>query len=192
MLFYNFATMKKLGVIQEFLGNLLLPLRVKKNDRNPKVFTFDNAKTIGILYTVADKDTHQQVANYASFISKVHKDISINMLGYMDFTELEQCLVNTVPTKFFSPTDFSWSGKLQPGVALEFAKKKFDILIDMTTESALPTLYIEKLSNASYKVGRYIEDDMRYDLMIDTKNDNTISCLITQINVYLTKIKVKQ
>ncbi len=184
--------MKKIGVIQEFLGNLLLPLRVKKNERNPKVFTFDNAKTIGILYNVADKDTHQQVAQYASFICKSHKDISVNMLGYMDFTELEQCLTNTVPTNFFSPLDFSWNGKLQAGAALNFAKEKYDILIDMTTETSFPTLYVEKLSNASYKVGRFIKDDMRYDLMIDTKNDNTISCLITQINVYLTKIKVKQ
>ncbi|MCQ2607126.1 MAG: hypothetical protein MJ197_00355 [Bacteroidales bacterium] len=184
--------MKKIGVIQEFLGKLLLPLRVKKNDRKPKVFTYDNAKEIGILYNVTDKDTHQQIANYAAFITKAHKEISVNMLGYMDFTELEQCLTNTVPTSFFSPLDFSWNGKLRPGAALDFAKKKYDILIDMTTETSFPTLYIEKLSCASYKVGRYIENDMRYDLMIDTKNDNTISCLITQINVYLTKIKVKQ
>ena len=74
----------------------------------------------------------------------------------------------------------------------QFASHKFDILLDITTDTVYPIQYIVRTSNASYKVGRFIEDDMQYDLMLDTKEENTIPNLITQINVYLTKIKTKQ
>ena len=184
--------MKKIGVIQESLGKFLLSLRTSRNDRTPKVYTFENAKTIGIIYNAVDKDTHQRVANFAEFISKTHSGIKVAMLGFLTLPELEKCLPTTVPTDYFSSDDFTWTGRLQRGKALDFSKKRFDILLDLTTETTYPILYVQLLSKASYKVGRYIENDLRYDLLIDTKNENTIAYLITQINVYLTKIKVKE
>ena len=92
---------------------------------------------------------------------------------------------------YLSEKDFSWSGRLQKGAALDFVKNRFDILLDISTETTYPVHYVQLSSVASYKVGRYIETDLRYDLLIDTKEDNSIAYLITQINVYLSKIKIK-
>lgn len=183
--------MKKLGVIQEKLGMLLLPFRVKKVDRNPKACSFDSAQTIGILYNAENKDTHQQLSQYADFLVESHKGLQIKMLGFLEMTELNLYLHANVPSKFFTADSFSWNGSLMSGDALEFAKEHFDILLDMTTNTNFPTLYISKLSNASYKVGRFIEDDLRYDFMIDTNEDNTLSNLIKQVNVYMSKIRTR-
>lgn len=181
-----------MGIIQERLGSILLSLRTSRNDRTPKVYTFENAKTIGIIYNAVDKDTHQRVANFAEYLSKTHIGIKVSMLGYLTMPELEKCLPTTVPTDYFTFDEFTWSGRLQRGKAYDFSKKRFDILLDLTTETTFPISYVQLLSKASYKVGRYIEDDLRHDLLIDIKNENTIAYLITQINVYLTKIKVKE
>ena len=184
--------MKKVGIIQESLGKFLLSLRTSRNDRKPKVYTFENAKTIGILYNVSNKEAHQRVAEYADYICKSHSGVKVKMLGFLALPELEKCLATTVPTDYFSSNDFTWSGSLQRSKAYDFAKERFDILLDLTTETIYPIQYIQLLSKASYKVGRYIENDLPHDLLIDIKNENTIAYLITQINVYLTKIKVKQ
>ena len=181
-----------MGVIQENLGKQLLSLRTSRNDRKPKVYTFENAKTIGILYNATNKEIHQRVADYADFICKSHTGIKVKMLGFLALPELEKCLPTTVPTDYFSSNDFTWTGRLQRGKAYDFAKERFDILLDLTTVTIYPIHYVELLSKASYKVGRYIENDLRYDLLIDIKKENTIVYLITQINVFLTKIKVKQ
>lgn len=184
--------MKNLNVIQEGLGSLLLSFRTKWNNREPKFYTFDNAQTIGILYDATNKDTHTKVSEFANMIARLHPNIRINALGFLSNPEAEISLSQAVPTDFFSAKDFSWSGGLLRGKALDFSKKKFDILFDLTTETSYPINYISLASRASYKVGRYIENDLRYDLLIDIKKENTIEYLIMQINVYLTKIKPKQ
>lgn len=182
--------MKKLGVIQESIGSFLLNMRTK-NNREPKVYTYDNAKTMGILYDVVDKNTHLQVAEFAKLVQSLHGDIHVTMLGFLDNPDLQQALPQTVKTDFYGVEDFSWSGKLQKGSAYDFIGTKYDILLDITTQDSYPLLYVLMASVASYKVGRFVEEDMRYDLMIDTQEDNSISNLITQINVYLSKIKTK-
>lgn len=184
--------MKKLGVIQEGLGSLLLSFRTKWNNRKPKFYTFDNAKTIGILYDATNKNTHQKVSEFANMIVHTHPNTVIQALGFLSNPETEKSLPQSVQTDFFSAKDFNWTGGLIKGKALDFTRKRFDILFDITTETSYPLHYIALASKASYKVGRYIENDLRYDLLIDTKKENTIEYLILQINVYLTKIKAKQ
>lgn len=184
--------MKKLNVIQEGLGSMLLSFRTKRNNREPKFYTFDNAKTIGILYDASNKNNHENVENFANMIAKMHPGIEIKVLGYLDNLEYAKSLPTSVRTDYFSAKDFSWSGGLLRGTALNFTKKRFDILFDLTVETTYQNHYVLLASRASYKVGRYIENDLRYDLLIDIKNDATIEYLIMQINVYLNKIKVKQ
>lgn len=184
--------MKKLGIIQESLGNFFLSMRTKRNDRKPQVFSFQNAKTIGILYDASEKIHHEKISEFADFITHRYSGITIKMLGYLDNPEMATCLSQSVHTEFFSQKDFSWSGNLQKGSAVPFTKERFDILLDINNDTSYPLLYVLLLSKASYKVGRFIETDLRYDLMLDTKEDNTIEFLITQINVYLSKIRVKQ
>lgn len=184
--------MKKLGIIQESLGNFFLSMRTKRNDRKPQVFSFQNAKTIGILYDASEKKNHEKISEFAEFINQRYSGITIKMLGYLDNPEMATCLSQSIHTDFFSENDFSWSGNLQKGNAISFTKERFDILLDISNETSYPLLLVMLLSKATYKVGRYIETDLRYDLMLDTKEDNTIEFLITQINVYLSKIRVKQ
>lgn len=181
--------MRKLGVIQDFLGNFLLSFRTKRIHRNPKVYTFENAETIGLLYDAKSEKIHKQILDYVNFLKQNHHEFQIHTLGFVG-KELEQKLVPNANSTFFTEKDFSWTGNLQKGNALDFIKKDFNILIDLTTETVFPLTYITRASKASYKIGRYIADDLRYDLMIDTKKENTIEYLITQINVYLTQIKV--
>ena len=183
--------MGSLGLIQESIGSWLLPIRTKWNDREPKVFSFENARTIGIVYNVENKDVHTQIADFANFLTQRHSGMQVSLLGFLDNPELEKCLTKVAHTEFFSEKDFSWSGRLQKGAALDFVKNRFDILLDISTETTYPVHYVQLSSVASYKVGRYIENDLRYDLLIDTKEDNSIAYLITQINVYLSKIKIK-
>ena len=191
MQFYTFAMMKDLNVIQKKLGSILLPIRAKSNGRTPKVFTFANAKTIGILCNIVKKETYQDIMEFTKLINRMHPNIQVSILGFIADEELGESLSQQKNIQFFSAEDFSWSGKLVNESVKQFATNKFDILLDITTNTVYPIQYIVRTSNASYKVGRFIEDDMQYDLMLDTKEENTIPNLITQINVYLTKIKTK-
>ena len=184
--------MKDLNVIQKKLGSILLPIRAKSNGRTPKVFTFANAKTIGILCNITSKGTYQDIMEFTKLINRMHPNIQVSILGFIADEELGESLSQQKDIQFFSAEDFSWSGKLVNDSVKQFAANKFDILLDITTNTVYPIQYIVRTSNASYKVGRFIEDDMQYDLMLDTKEENTIPNLITQINVYLTKIKTKQ
>lgn len=184
--------MKDLNVIQKKLGSILLPIRAKSNGRTPKVFTFANAKTIGILCNVENEETCREILEFTKLIARMHPNIQVSILGFMADEELGERLSQQKEMQFFSAEDFSWSGKLVNDAVKQFASHKFDILLDITTDTVYPIQYIVRASNASYKVGRFIEDDMQYDLMLDTKEENTIPNLITQINVYLTKIKTKQ
>lgn len=189
MYFFTFAPMKKLGVIQEYLGSMLLSFRTKWNDRKPKVFTFDNAKSIGIVYDAPNKTFIKKVTDYAETLIQEHPDMQITTLGFLPKAENFALTHQQINEEFFTANDFTWSGRLQKSCASEFVKKEFNILIDLTTDTSYPIQYVVLASAASYKIGRYVKD-LRYDLMIDTKNENTIEYLITQINVYLAQIKV--
>lgn len=182
--------MGKLGFIQEALGSKLLKIRTRSN-RSPKVYTFGNAHNVGIVYDVINKATHQKIAEFADFISRSHSGMQVTMLGFLDNKEWAASLSKIVRTEFYTAEDFSWSGRLLHGRAFDFAKEPFDILLDITTETSYPVQYVSLASKASFKVGRYVEDDQHYDLLLDVRDNNSIENLLTQINVYLTKIKVK-
>lgn len=182
--------MKKLGVIQECLGSMLLSFRTKWNNRKPKVYTFENAQTVGILYDAINKPMRMKIASFVESIQQEHPNIKISTLGFVSNSEIIRKIHQNTNNQYFSSKDFTWSGRLQKGKAFDFSKKDFDILFDLTTETSYPIKYVALTSRASYKIGRFIENDPQYDLMIDTKKENTIEYLITQINVYLTQIKV--
>ena len=63
-------------------------------------------------------------------------------------------------------------------------RKEYDILFDLSLKEFFPLNYILKISPAAYKIGPYQESE-QYDLMIDIKEDRTVSFLISQIRHYL-------
>ncbi|NJM15859.1 MAG: hypothetical protein HC896_11270, partial [Bacteroidales bacterium] len=48
-----------------------------------------------------------------------------------------------------------------------FIQTKFDILINLSLEPSYPIEYVVALSNAQFKVGKFEQDNLHLDLMID-------------------------
>ena len=80
----------------------------------------------------------------------------------------------------------NWYYKPQNDYILNFVKKEYDILINLSDSSCIPLKYLVASSLARFKVGKHEEGYEIYDLMIklDKKEDN-MKKLISEIAKYL-------
>jgi hypothetical protein len=183
--------MRKLSFIQEFIGSILLPYKAKKVERKLQLCNFETAKTIGIVYDALDQEHHKKIAGFIDLLLKTYA-VQVHAVGFVLNAELRTAFSGQNGCKYITQKDFTWYGDEQNSIISDFISTPYDMLLDLSIETTYPMLYLTRLSKASFKVGRYIENDMRYDLMIDVKKHETIDYLIEQIHVYLSMIKVKK
>jgi hypothetical protein len=182
--------MRKLSFIQEFIGSKLLKYNAKKVVRHIHANNFEHAKTIGIIYDAIDQNQHKKITTFADSIMKNY-GITVQMVGFVSNAELRTAFSGQFGCKYVTKKDFSWYGIGENSIITDFINTPFDILIDISVETIYPLHYMTTLSVAGFKVGRYIEENMHFDLMIDIQKENNIDYLIEQIHIYLSMIKVK-
>ncbi len=148
----------------------------------------DDARRIGILYTLDDMPDYERVSEFVSRLQNDHKEVKA--LGFVKNRNLLQRFLPKLSFDFFSKRDLTWFYKPIHSQVKDFIEKEFDLLIDLSMQDTFPLKYISGLSRALCRVGKFSEDNTQYyDLMIDTKPSMTQEEYMKQVQHYLTVIK---
>ncbi|RAV99526.1 DUF6913 domain-containing protein [Pseudochryseolinea flava] len=155
---------------------------VKKNKALRANLPYTNAQTVGIIFTVEDKQKHFAVKD---FIRKLEVDTKhIQVLEFLPAkTENYEFKFD-----FFSDKDLSFWGNITSPNALQFAETSFDFLfyIDLTANPLI--LHLLARSKAKCRIGKNFEGAQDFlELAIDSV-DNT-QALIDGMYKYATQLK---
>jgi hypothetical protein len=148
----------KLNLLK-FKTNALL----KKNKALRAAVGYKQAKTVGLIFSVEDKQKHYIVKE---FIKKLEQDEkNVQVLEYLparhDNYEFK--------FDFFTDKDLSFWGNITSSNALQFAQAPFDFLfyIDLTPNDLI--LHLLAKSKAKCRVGKFFDKGEQYlELMIES------------------------
>lgn len=171
-------------------GQKHLDKKAKNQSRKVVVCNIADAKSIGLLYNVAEKTDFLQAQKFAKYIKGEFGTRKVHILGYWDGKKDEpDYLQSTASFDYFTRNDLSWKGLPEGGVIDNFVNEKFDIIIDLNNYYSVPLRFILLESNATFKVGRYSEEnEMFFDMMLASEKDDFDSYTKTLIK-YLLMIK---
>ncbi|MEN8225673.1 MAG: hypothetical protein ABFS05_09975 [Bacteroidota bacterium] len=170
--------------IRKTTGKLLLKREYANSFREKQICNILNAGSIGIVYFLPDEETYRKVSGYVKKLQDSGKNVKA--LGYVENKHLTGQFLPKLSYDFLYPTGISWNYKPNTTAARDFIDTEFDILIDLSTESLLPLLYITALSKAKFKAGLQNDERAGYlDLMISLQKDEGLDELIVQIHHYL-------
>jgi len=166
------------------IGQWIFHRELKLNKRVKSVSNLEDAKSIGILFEATSKEQILEVKPLVDYFFKLRKDVKA--FGYVNSKKFDECHIPKLQYDFFNLKDLNWYYKPQNDYILNFVKKEYDILINLSDSSCIPLKYLVASSLARFKVGKHEEGYEIYDLMIklDKKEDN-MKKLISEIAKYL-------
>jgi hypothetical protein len=155
---------------------------LKKNKASRANLPYSKASTMGIIFTVEDKQKHFVVKE---FIKKLELDGKhIQILEYLPAkTDNYEFRFD-----FFTEKDISFWGNITSANAIQFSEAPFDFLfyIDLTPNPLI--LHLLARSKAKCRVGNYFEEGPSYlDLMIESVANT--QALIDGMYKYTTQLK---
>jgi len=162
----------------------------QKQRRNAKIQTFNNSKSVGILWNPVDDASTETY----EILRKTLKDRGLRALGFahIDSKREKDTFVTISHSGFSDNINVSWSGRPKTGEGIQFLQEQFDILIDLSIQKVLALQYILVHSPATFKVGWESSEYNYYDLNIDIKNKPECRYLMEQIVYYLENINGRQ
>jgi len=162
----------------------------QKQRRSPKIHTFSNSGSAGILWNPADEESGEVY----EILKKMLKDRGIRTtgIGFIHSKKEMDTLAKVSHSNFQNSRNVGWSGRPKTGDGLYFMRKQFEILIDLSIQKVLPIQYLLVHTNAAFKIGWEASEYNYYDLNIDVKKNAKCRYLMEQIVYYLENINVKQ
>jgi hypothetical protein len=162
----------------------------QKQPRNAKIQTFNNSKSIGILWNPVDEGS---IETY-ELLRKTLKEKGIRAvgIGHIDSKREKDTFATIAHSGFSNNGNVSWAGRPKTGDGVQFIQERFEILIDLSIQKILALQYILVHSSATFKVGWESSEYNYYDLNIDVKDKPQCRYLMEQIVYYLENINVKQ
>ncbi|MBP7168154.1 MAG: hypothetical protein KBB64_10845 [Bacteroidia bacterium] len=156
-----------------------------QHESQKKLITFNDAKSIGILYDSTNEKDFELIRKYVKDIRENHHK-EVLALGYYDQKELPAMRFAKLGLDFFTRKDLNWYYKPIAPVVKNFVQKDFDILIDLHTGNSITFRYIVASSKARFKIGKYDRFSTPfYDFMISIQENTGQQQFIDQINHYL-------
>jgi len=164
--------------------NFLLSQQLKKTTREHQACSFFNASSIALLFDGSKPENIEPVKKYHQFLRGLNK--RVHLLCYIDKERPGESL----PFDYLTRKNLNWCFVPDAEKISDFIGRRFDVLINLSTEECLPLEYISALSASTYRVGRFIPDKtFCHDLMIDLNGRNDVSYLIEQAEYYLRMVK---
>jgi len=143
---------------------------------------YKHAKTVGLIFTVEDKQKHFIVKE---FIKKFEHDGKIvQVLEYLPAkTENYEFKFD-----FFTEKDLTFWGNITSANALQFADAPFDFLFYIDLTPNLLVLNLLARSKAKCRVGRFFDEGQDYlDLMIESVSNH--QALVDGMYKYTAQLK---
>ena len=167
-----------------FIGKKIHGLLNRPSKRKNKAdhISFENASTIGILFTWTNQRSLEEIE---TFISEVQGIKEVKALCY---NPTKEALDINFP--MVNLTDLSGLGKLNSDDANQFTKTKFDFLFHLDFELNEITQSILSNSEAKCRVGIHSQEgEPYYELMIGINQNAGLSNFAHQILKYVKEIK---
>lgn len=155
---------------------------LKRNKSLRANIPYQQAHTVGILFTVEDKQKHHDIKEFIHQLERDGKKVQV--LEYLPKKKENYEFM----FDFFTIDDLNFWGTLNSSVANKFATTPFDFLFCVDKESNPLLLYLLSISKAHCRVGRYheLEQDY-YEMMIE--QNGTIKGLIDTMYKYTKNLK---
>jgi hypothetical protein len=169
--------------IKKFFLDAEINKAAKKNRSRCSV-KYNDAKKIGILYSVTDLAKHELVKSFIKELEAAGKAVEV-------YTFLDKGKENfEFRYEFFEAADFGIFGKLASESLSKFIEKPFDFLFLIDLIPNIYMNYILARSKAKCRVGKYFPEQANYfELMINlAENQNQEQGLIAQIKHYTKEI----
>jgi hypothetical protein len=174
--------------IRTAVGKYFYKKDVSKAPHIRKMVNLEEARRIGILYTLDDVPSYEAVSEFVTRLQ--HEQKEVKALGFVRNKNLISRFLPKLSYDFFSRKDINWFYKPIHRKVRDFIEKEFDILIDLSLKESFTLKYISGLSNAFCRVGRYSDENTEYyDLLFDIPPALSLKDYIKQITHYLTVIK---
>lgn len=178
--------------IKSKIANYLFLREFGAHNRQHKVMSFMQARTIGIIYNSTHEKDFETIKRYVKELREVHKK-DVLALGYYDKKELPHDRFSKLGLDFFTRKSLNWHFRPIAPIVKNFMDKDFDVLIDLHTGNSSPFRYVIAMTKAKFKIGRYDRiSGAFYDFMISVDPSITLPVFIQQINHYLNMINHEQ
>jgi hypothetical protein len=175
--------------VQQAIANRVLKLELKdiQRERKPNKFTFSGIKTVGILFDATNVEDYEIVKRYVVYLREHLKKVKV--IGFFSTKQIPTLTYSKLEYDFFSTKELNWLGKPSSPIIQNFINEEYDLLIDLNIHNHFPLKYISALSKASFKVGKFEEDNVEaFDMMIDADNTKTVKYFLRQIDTYITML----
>jgi hypothetical protein len=174
---------KLFGKIRHSFGEKSLAKRVRNLIRSKQTHNFQTARTAGILFDAGKPDDFRLIREFSKYLGTLNIDCT--MIGYVNADEIRSDMLFRDNIGIFCNKDLDFFFRPSHPDAVKFTSQKFDMLIDLSMADYFPLRFIASLSTASFKIGRYEENDKIFDLMIDIHGKPEVGYLIEQIRYYV-------
>jgi hypothetical protein len=169
---------KDLVASHQLKKELVNQLRVRKT------VSLDEAKTIGVLYSIPDEETYKVIFNFLKSIKTEQK--TVIALGYYDDTKLPTYLNQSIYNSIFCQKDLNWYKKPVNQYVNNFFKENFDLFLNISVKEYYPLFYITAMTKAYMKVGRFNEKRTDfYDVMIKVEDKTSQAEFLQNLTHYL-------
>jgi len=169
--------------LRKNIGYRVLKHKKKGQSREVRVHNFDTAQRVILLFNASDIKARPVIKDFVKFLKD--KKIAWKVYAYVPDKEVPQDLLFLKDYRFITRKDVNWF--LKPGgeVGEAFYRDEADILLDFTTGLDLELQYLVQLSPASFKIGRFTEEENDYDLMITLGEPCELAYLAEQFKHYV-------
>lgn len=140
---------------------------LRKNKSIRQSIPYQQAKSIGILFSVEDKDKHASIKEFMHRLEQDGKQVKV--LEYLPAkAENYEFMFD-----FFTAKQLNFWGELKSDVVRAFINTPFDFLFYIDRETNPLALYLLASSQARCRVGRYHETESGFfELMIEQNGTN--------------------
>ncbi len=175
------------GTLKNKIAHKKLHAAVYRNERERRVISLKQARTVGIVYELWDKKTYDTIATLVKELQM--QQMMVRTLGYIDKRTVPSYMPETMSFEFFTKKDVNWLGLPKGQSVNDFEKLDFDILLDFSSEDCFPVHYIVGLSKARFKIGKGEKNKLIYDLIMNFPANTNLTEEIGKIEHYLNKLK---
>ena len=155
---------------------------LKRNKSLRATIPYSQARSIGIIFSVEDKQKHSDVKDFIHQLE--HDGKKVQVLEYLPLKKENY----EFRFDFFTVNDLSFWGKINSETAEKFTETPFDYLFYLDRELNPLVLHVLACSKARCRVGRFTENENAFfELMIE--QNGTVKGLIETMYKYTKQLK---
>ena len=181
--------MKLVGSIKEKAAIIALNKELKTLKRETSIQNFESAVTAGFIFDADDREKYQQAKDFIAYTES--KNVRIFGIGYASKRDQIAYFPYKNGVSYFGLDEINWYGKPINPVVIDFQKRKYDILLDLSQSDIFPVHYIFAISSAKFKITNDGIKAKYAHFVLQLENSEKLSDYISQIKHYLEAIQIK-